>query len=85
MIKGGRVLDPATDTDKIADIYIENGVVKNADGTETKIGANWTVNAAVPKALPMELNAETVGKIIGGVQKAAGVLGAIGKAVASAC
>lgn len=65
--------------------YHENGIVKNADGTETKIGANWTVNAAVPKALPMELNAETVGKIIGGVQKAAGVLGAIGKAVASAC
>ena len=47
--------------------------------------SDTTVNAAVPKALPMELNAETVGKIIGGVQKAAGVLGAIGKAVASAC
>ena len=28
MIKGGRVLDPATATDKIADIYIEDGGVK---------------------------------------------------------
>lgn len=28
MIKGGRVLDPATKTDQIADIYIEDGVVK---------------------------------------------------------
>ena len=27
MIKGGRVLDPATDTDKIADIYIEHIVL----------------------------------------------------------
>ena len=35
MIKGGRVLDPATDTDKIADIYIEDGIVKKI-GTKLK-------------------------------------------------
>lgn len=44
MIKGGRVLDPATDTDRIADIYMEDGVVKKI-GTGLKEQPDKTIDA----------------------------------------
>ena len=51
MIKGGRVLDPATDTDKIADIYIEDGVVKKI-GTKLKEKADETIDASGKYVMP---------------------------------
>ena len=51
MIKGGRVLDPATDTDKIADIYIEDGVVKKI-GTKLKEKATETIDASGKYVMP---------------------------------
>ena len=51
MIKGGRVLDPATNTDKIADIYIEDGIVKKI-GTKLKEKANETIDAAGKYVMP---------------------------------
>ena len=51
MIKGGRVLDPATKTDQIADIYIEDGVVKKI-GTKLKEKADETVDASGKYVMP---------------------------------
>lgn len=51
MIRGGRVLDPATDTDKIADIYIEDGVVKKI-GTKLKEKADETIDATGKYVMP---------------------------------
>lgn len=38
----------------------ENGVKKNPDGTETKIGQHYTFKAAVPKAVVNGLNSEVI-------------------------
>lgn len=38
----------------------ENGVKKNADGTETKIGKHWVVNTATPKAVINGINEEVI-------------------------
>ena len=51
MIKGGRVLDPATGTDKIADIYIKDGVV-NKIGTKLKEKADETIDATGKYVMP---------------------------------
>lgn len=51
MIRGGRVLDPATDTDKIADIYIEDGIVKKI-GAKLKETADETIDAAGKYVMP---------------------------------
>ena len=51
MIKGGRVLDPATGTDKIADIYIEDGVVKKI-GTKRKEKADDIIDASGKYVMP---------------------------------
>ena len=51
MIKGGRVLDPATGTDKIADIYIEEGVVEKI-GTKLKEKADETIDASGKYVMP---------------------------------
>lgn len=51
MIKGGRVLDPSTGTDKIADIYIEDGVVKKI-GTKLTEKADETIEAADKYVMP---------------------------------
>jgi hypothetical protein len=48
----------------------DSGVVKNPDGTETKIGEHYTVQTAVPKAVINGINADLIGgigKIIGAV------------------
>ena len=53
--------------------FHENGVRKNPDGSETKIGQNYTVNAAVPKAVISGLNAEVLaglGKVAAAVASA---------------
>ncbi len=51
MIKGGRVLDPATKTDKIADIYVEDGIVKKI-GEGLKEQAQETVDASGMYVMP---------------------------------
>lgn len=51
MIKGGRVLDPATKTDMIADILIEDGVVKTI-GTKLKVKADETIDATGKYIMP---------------------------------
>lgn len=51
MIKGGRVLDPATETDKIADIYVEDGVVKKI-GTKLGDKAQETIDASGMYVMP---------------------------------
>lgn len=61
--------------------YHENGVKKNADGTETKVGTNYTFNSAVPNYLIKGVNSEAlkiientvkgVGKILNTVKKSA--------------
>lgn len=51
MIKDGRVLDPATGTDKIADIYVEDGVVKRI-GTKLKEQAKETIDASGMYVMP---------------------------------
>lgn len=51
MIRGGRVLDPATGTDKIADIYIEDGVVKEI-GTKLKKKADTLIDASGKYVMP---------------------------------
>ena len=51
MIKGGRVLDPATDTDQIADIYIEDGCVKKI-GTKLKEKADQIIDASGKYVMP---------------------------------
>ena len=51
MIKGGRVLDPATGTDKIADIYIKDGVV-NKIGTKLKEKADEMIDATGKYVMP---------------------------------
>lgn len=51
MIRDGRVLDPATDTDKIADIYIEDGIVKKI-GAKLKETADETIDAAGKYVMP---------------------------------
>ena len=38
----------------------ENGIRKNADGSETKLGKNWTINTAVPNKLLEILNTGVV-------------------------
>lgn len=48
----------------------ESGIKKNADGSETKVGVNYTVNVAFPKAFLKGINvnaaAEIVSTILGG-------------------
>lgn len=51
MIRGGRVLDPATDTDKIADIYMEDGIVKKI-GTGLKEKADDSIDASGKYVMP---------------------------------
>ena len=51
MIKGGRVLDPATETDKIADVYVEDGIVKKI-GTKLKDEARQTIDATGMYVMP---------------------------------
>lgn len=51
MIKGGRVLDPATNTDQIADIYIEDGAVRKI-GKRLKDHADETIDAAGKYVMP---------------------------------
>lgn len=51
MIKGGRVLDPATNTDKIADVYIEDGQVRKI-GTRLKDQADETIDATGKYVMP---------------------------------
>jgi dihydroorotase len=51
MIKNGRVLNPETNTDKIADIYIENGVIKEI-GEHLKAKADATVDATGKFVMP---------------------------------
>ena len=51
MIRGGRVLDPATNTDEIADIYIEDGSVKKI-GTKLTEKADEVIDAAGKYVMP---------------------------------
>ena len=51
MIKGGRVLDPATNTDQIADIYIEDGSVKKI-GKKLKEHADEIIDATGKYVMP---------------------------------
>lgn len=51
MIRGGRVLDPATDTDKISDIYMEDGIVKKI-GTGLKEKADDSIDASGKYVMP---------------------------------
>lgn len=51
MIKGGRVLDPATNTDQIADIYIEDGSVKKI-GKKLKDHADEIIDATGKYVMP---------------------------------
>ena len=51
MIKGGRVLDPATNTDQIADIYIEDGSVKKI-GKKLKDHADEVIDATGKYVMP---------------------------------
>ena len=51
MIKGGRVLDPATHTDQIADIYIEDGSVKKIE-KKLKDHADEIIDAAGKYVMP---------------------------------
>lgn len=51
MIKGGRVLDPATATDKTADIFIEDGQVKKI-GAKLTMKADETIDAAGKYVMP---------------------------------
>lgn len=51
MIKGGRVLDPATKTDKVADIYVEDGIVKKI-GAGIKEQAQETIDASGMYVMP---------------------------------
>ena len=44
LIKGGRVLNPATQMDEIADVLIEDGKVKEI-GAGLKVKAAQTINA----------------------------------------
>ena len=39
LIKGGRILDPATDTDRVADLLIRDGKVERISGISEKIGS----------------------------------------------
>lgn len=39
LIKGGRILDPATDTDRVADLLIRGGKVERISGISEKIGS----------------------------------------------
>lgn len=51
LIKGGRVLDPATDFDQIADVYIEDGIVKKI-GTKLKEKADEVIDATGRYIMP---------------------------------
>ncbi len=51
MIKGGRVLDPATGRDEVADIYIEDGLVQKI-GSGLKKKADETIDAAGKYVMP---------------------------------
>ena len=51
MIKGGRVLDPATNTDQIADIYIEDGSVRKI-GKKLKDHADEIIDATGKYVMP---------------------------------
>ena len=41
----------------------ENGIRKNSDGSETKMGKNWTINTAVPNKLLEILNTGVVEEV----------------------
>lgn len=53
--------------------YKDSGIKKNADGTESKVGANYSVNVALPRFLLEGINAgiEIVKTIAEGAKKAA--------------
>lgn len=53
--------------------YRESGVKKNPDGTETKVGVNYTVKVGLPNILLEGLNAavEIVKTVADGIKKAA--------------
>jgi hypothetical protein len=58
----------------------ESGIVKNPDGTETKVGTNYTVSVALPNHFLKALNAD----VLEGVAKAASAVKNIVKAAKKA-
>ncbi len=66
VITGGRVIDPETKMDRIADIFIRDGVIKRIEKTKGKIRARETIDAkgkiVVPGLIDMHTHLREPGR-----------------------
>ncbi len=65
-IVGGRVIDPESKTDRIADIFIRDGVIKRIEKPKSKLGAKETIDAkemiVVPGLIDMHTHLREPGR-----------------------
>ncbi|UCB52342.1 MAG: dihydroorotase [Candidatus Zixiibacteriota bacterium] len=52
VISGGRVIDPETKTDRIADVFIQDGIIKKVEKTRARIKAKEIIDARGKVVVP---------------------------------